>query len=141
MMRLRRLTRRLQRLTSRLHDGWYWVKCRLWHRYNVVVCRSLPPTWHDRDYLLLYAAFQCLEDFVEKEEPWEFTGDVYAVYLAGGCTEEHAREEEAAWKTVRELYAWWETRQRADECHVRDDYNEDSRMLHKLIDIRGCLWT
>lgn len=34
---------------KRLRDFFYWLKCRLWHRYNVVVCESLPLTWNDRD--------------------------------------------------------------------------------------------
>ena len=139
--RLRRPAVRLRRTTARLlyrlHEGWYWLKCRLWHRYNVVVCRALPPTWQDRDYLLLYAAFQLLEDFVKKEQPWEWAGDVYAVYIVD-CDEEMARDREATWKTVHELYDWWKKRKN-DDSH--DDYDEDSAMLHKLIDVRGCLWT
>lgn len=123
-------------LTRRLHDAWYWLKCRLWHRYNVVVCQ-LPPTWCDRDYLLLYAAFQILEDFVKREQPWEFTADVYAAYVTD-CGDEHAREREAAWHTIRGLYAWWQCR-KADPDY--DDYDADSTMLCKLINVRAYLWT
>jgi len=128
---------RFRHLTRRLCDAWYWLRCRLWHHYNVVVCRALPPTWCDRDYLLVFAAFQILEDFVKHEQPWEFTADVYAAYVTE-CGEEQAHEREAAWKTIRELYAWWQHR-KADPDY--DDYDEDSAMLHKLITVRGCLWT
>jgi len=120
-----------------LTNAWYWLKCRLWHRYNVVVCRALPPTWHDRDYLLLYAAFQILEDFVQKEQPWEFAGDVYATYVTD-CGEKFACDRAAEWQTIRDLLAWWRSRKNDDE---HDDYYEDTAMLHKLIDIRGNLWT
>ena len=41
--------------------------------------RSLGPTWCDRDHLLLYAAFQILEDFVAQEEG-HFYEDVYTLY-------------------------------------------------------------
>jgi len=127
-------------LLRRLHDAWYWLRCRLWHRYNVVICRALPPTWCDRDYLLLFAAFQLLEDFVKQEQPWEFAGDVLAVYAE--CGAEYAREREAAWITIRELYAWWQHRKVADKADSdHDNYDEDSAMLHKLISVRGCLWT
>lgn len=136
-LRLRHLRRRLQRLTYRLHNAWYWLKCRLWYRYNVVVCRALPPTWCDRDYLLLYAAFQLLEDFIEKEEPWEFAGDVYATYVTD-CDENFSRQRAAEWQTIRNLYAWWKGRKNDDD---HDDYEEDSKRLHTLIDVRANLWT
>ncbi len=45
-----KLRRKIQAICRWWHDSWYWIKCRLWHRYNVVVCRPLPPTWCDRDY-------------------------------------------------------------------------------------------
>jgi len=128
--------KRLRYWFRRLHDAWYWLRCRLWHRYNVVICRALPPTWCDRDYLLLFAAFQLLEDFVKQEQPWEFAGDVFAVYAE--CGAESAREREAAWITIRELYAWWQQR-KVDKYY--DNYDEDSAMLHKLISVRECLWT
>jgi hypothetical protein len=108
----------------------------LWHRYNVIVCRALPPTWCDRDYLLVYAAFQILEDFVERERG-HFNDDVYALYV-NECGEDDARAREADWNTIRGLYAWWQ-RRKADPDY--DNYAEDSAMLHKLIDVRSNLWT
>lgn len=119
-----------------LHNSWYWLKCRLWYRYNVVVCKPLPPTWQDRDYLLLYAAFQILEDFIRKEQPWEFTGDVYTEYAEYNI--ESARQRDKDWKVIRELYTWWSLRKDNDE---HDDYEEDTKMLHKLINMRKYLWT
>ena len=118
-----------------LHDRWYWLTCRLWHRYNVVVCRSLRPTWCDRDHLLLYAAFQILEDFLAQEEG-HFHQDVYTLYL--DCGEGEARRRAAEWQELRVLYSWW--RQRKND-HQFDDYETDTKMLHKLIALRGLLWT
>lgn len=54
-----------------LHEIPYWIKCRLWYRYNVLKIKSLPPTWCDRDHLLCHAMFQVLSDFIEKEKPDE----------------------------------------------------------------------
>jgi len=96
-MKKQPFSRRLRHFCFRLHDAWYWLKCRLWHRYNVVVCRALPPTWCDRDYLLLYAAFQILEDFVQQEKG-HFYDDVYLLYL--DCGEVMARERAAEWDTI-----------------------------------------
>ena len=130
----RRLIHR--QLIYRLQNAWYWLKCRLWHRYNVVVCRALSPTWHDRDYLLVYAAFQILEDFVTKERG-HFYEDVYALYLPG-FGDKAARARDLEWQRIRLLYDWW---QRRKDDPDYDNYDEDSAMLHKLIDIRANLWT
>ena len=134
-MKKQPFSRRMRHLCFRLHDAWYWAKCRLWYRYNVVVCRTLPPTCCDRDYLLLYAAFQILEDFVQQEKG-HFYEDVCLLYL--DCGEEMARQREADWNTIRELYFWWQSRRNDAEYA---DYEQDSQMLHKLINIRGNLWT
>ena len=123
-----------------LREACYRLRCRLWHRYNTVVCRDLPSTWHDRDDLLLHTAFQILEDFIQKEQPWQFTGDVYAGYLE--CGEERALLEQEEWATIRELYDWWQDYKHQVEMGLFfDDYREQNQMLHKLIDIRGNLWT
>jgi hypothetical protein len=142
----RRHRRRLRQLIRRLHDAWYWLKCRLWHRYNVVVCRDLPPTWCDRDYLLLYAAFTIFAEFVEREKGHFDEPDVFALYsdYQGEDPDERAKVEAYArrmaveWKTIRELYAWWQGRKGNNDF---DDYYEDSAMLHRLIAVRGHLWT
>ena len=129
------LRRRLQAACRWLHDSWYWLKCRLCHRYNVVVCKALPPTWCDCDYLMLFATFQILEDFVEREQG-HFYEDVYTLYL--DCGEERAREEEADWDAIRSLYVWWKVRK---NDKYTDDYDEDNAMLKRLIDLRKYLWT
>jgi hypothetical protein len=143
-MKRKRRRHRLQ-LFRRLHDAWYWLKCRLWHRYNVVYVRCLPPTWHDRDYLILYAAFTLLEEFVEKEEG-HFNEDVFALYndytgddpVERAEVEALARQREAEWNDIRNLYYWWKARKNDDTF---DDYDMDTAMLHVLINVRGHLWT
>jgi len=130
--------------------------------------------WHDKDEVLLHAAFQLLADFVEEERPekivdWDFD-------------EQH----KVAWAEITALYEWWkkarprrrsplddkklkrppfklkkipgsDLRQwvRSDkkkyaayyqalEEHARLEnqwYEEDQRNLHRLIDVRGFLWT
>ena len=132
--KLRRLWWAIQR---QVHDRWYWLKCWLWHRYNVVVCRPLPPTWCDRDYLLVFAAFQILEDYVNKEDT-HFHIDVYKTYKESGYEEDRAREEERDWNEIRVLYGWWQER-KTDK--YADDYDQDNEMLHRLINVRKYLWT
>lgn len=52
-----------------LHEIPYYIKCKLWHRYNILKIKTLPPTWCDRNHLLVHAMFQILSDFIEKEKP------------------------------------------------------------------------
>jgi len=59
--------------------------------------RTLRPGWHDKDEIMLHAAFQLLVDFVEQEHPdkridWS-----------------HDNVHRRAWKEIRDLYRWWTT--------------------------------
>lgn len=131
-----------------VHDPWYWLKCRIWHRYNVVYVKTLPPTWVDRDELLLHAAFQILDDFVKKERPFEWfdTED-----------SQHAKE----WIELDKLHVWWTSvrpnrpdstahignRKGTDEEYklawkIEDECEtEDQENLHRLVNIRKMMWT
>ncbi len=135
---------------------------------------TLSKGWHDKDEILLHAAFQLLTDFVEKERPdkivdWDFD-------------DQHKN----AWAEIKGLYKWW-TKTRPKRRTPLDDeqlkrppfkfkkipgskmrrlvrpdeekyapyyealkedirlenewYEEDQRNLHRLIEIRGFLWT
>jgi len=67
-------------------DWWYWLKCRCFTQHNRVVCERLPPTWVDRDHLLLHTSFQILTDFVRKEKGFvhENIRALYAEEIAQG---------------------------------------------------------
>ena len=115
-----------------IKDPWNKLKCRVWHRYNVVVCRSLPPTWCDRDHVLLHVAFQCLVDFIDLEKPWEFTATTEQI---AGAYEGHRTHD---WEKIKQLYYWWQVRKNR---HDEDAEGDDDAMLHRLIDVRGYFWT
>lgn len=136
--------------------------------------KTLEKGWHDKDEVLLHAAFQLLTDFVEQEKPEET--------IDWNADELHRN----AWKEIRSLYKWWKDIRPArispldDEelaspplefkkipgsefCEMvepdKEEYaeyyraleedgrleaqweEEDQRNLHRLIDIRGFLWT
>lgn len=136
--------------------------------------KTLEKGWHDKDNVLLHAAFQLLTDFVELEKPDEIVDWSHDVT--------HRK----AWKEIKSLYKWWnETRParkspldkkglkippmkfkkipgsdnrewiRPDKKKYAEYYRalkkdqqlekkceeEDQRNLHRLIDIRGFLWT
>lgn len=57
--------------------------------------QTLDKQWHDRDEILLHAAFQVLVDFIESEQP-DRTIDWNADELHKG-----------AWKEIKSLYKWW----------------------------------
>ena len=124
----------MRRLWSQwITEPWYYLKCLVWYRYNTVVCRDLPPTYVDRDWLLLFASFQVLVDFIELEQPGEFHMTREEILALDGYDEERAD----AWGRIETLYAWWQTRKDA----LESDYQEDNQMLHMLIMVRRYLWT
>jgi len=56
---------------------------------------TLDKGWHDKDEVLLHAAFQLLTDFVEGERPekivdWDFDG-----------------QHKVVWAEINSLYKWW----------------------------------
>ena len=61
--------------------------------------RTLGSGWHDKDELILHAAFQLLADFMEQESP-----DKHIDWS-------HDAVHRRAWKEIRDLYQWW-TRKR-----------------------------
>ena len=78
-----------------IRGSWYWLKCRLWKKYNVVRVKTLPYTWNDRCELLPHAMFQILDDFVKKEcSPEIINWDADA-------------DHKAARAKMDELLDWW----------------------------------
>lgn len=122
-----------------VHEPTYWLKCAVWYRYNVVKCRRLPPTWCDRDALMLHVAFQLLTDFIEREKPWKVNAsdkqitDAYEV-----CGDDEGARRLAEWTEVKALYDWW----KSYDCNGgHENYELENSMLVRLIAVRGCLWT
>lgn len=81
------------RLLRKIHDFWYYIKCVLWHKYNTVKARTLPPTWNDRDNLLVHTMFQILEDYVKRES--------HIIEWNSDAKHKKARKE------MDELLDWW----------------------------------
>ena len=84
-------------------EMWYNLKCWTWHRYGTIRCRHLPHTWSDRRTLLLYASFQILTDFIDKEcSPGhvQWYGEGTHLVMVNG-------EWENVMDEMMELYRWW----------------------------------
>lgn len=135
---------------------------------------TLDKGWHDRDEILLHAAFQVLVDFMEKEHPDRL--------IDWNADELHKH----AWKEIKSLYRWWKKSRPARQSPLDDDklvipplefeeipgsdlrkmvepdkkkhaayykalrehsrlekkwFEEDQHNLHRLIEVRGFLWT
>jgi hypothetical protein len=89
-------------------DTWYWLKCHTMpsYRFHMLDLRNPGPGidythgWLDRDTVILYAAFTCLCQFVEREEPvdpatWNTDDDI--------DWSEHKKHHDE----VMALYDWW----------------------------------
>jgi len=91
---------------------------------------TLKRGWHDRDNLMLHAAFQTLVDFLEKEKPDEIVD-----WVGTGPEANAARTE------MGDLYIWWKGRD-PEACWDDDSqYEEDQTMLKRLVEIRGFMWS
>ena len=116
-------------LISNLRQPIYFLKTLRRKRLKI---STLDGGWYDRDDLILHAAFQCLVDFVEREDPGE-TIDW-----------EHDEVHSAAWKEIGALYDWWKNVypvvSERPEYTMEGPMIEDSH-LHRLVEIRGYLWT
>ncbi len=126
-----------------VRDPWYWLKCRLWHRYNVVVCRSLPPTWCDRDQLMMHACFECLEYYAEKDSSWDWKAtreEIVKTYTEGCGSDnfEAANNRADEVEELRALYHWWQGYKAHDD---EDDHDLQNEKLVRLIMLRGHLWS
>jgi len=97
---------------------------------RILKINSLPSikehSWIDRDYIMLHACFQILQDFVEKEDAITY----YDTY--DDKTYENFVSE------LKELYGWWLWRKDNDSF---DDDEKDNEMLNRLMKIRLSLWT
>jgi hypothetical protein len=182
-----------------LPELWYYVKCRLWRRYNTVTASTMPPTWQDANERLLHISFTILCDVVEKEDILHHCAWTEGEHMQTGSAtpidpQFYNLQEIATlydwWKNVRpqreDPTDWWVAqcakegierrftdievdpplggpeivgqvtrrvwKTPADEQRNRDilmqshemelaQDAEDTEMLHRLIDIRGALWT
>lgn len=80
-------------------------------------------SWHDKDKILLHAAFQLLVDYVEQEQP--------AKRIDWSADARHRK----AWKEIMSLYRWWK-KERPKRKSVLDRENI-KRPTHKTKKIPG----
>ena len=138
--------------------------------YSLTI-KNLEKGWHDKDEVLIHAAFQLLTDFMELEQPQKI--------IVWSRDAGHRK----AWKEMMSLYRWWKkerpvrdkkyrkikvpkmiSRKTDDNCYTlepvdkvaykkyaaidrkrfKDEekwFKDDQKNLHRLIEIRQYLWT
>ena len=88
---------------------------------------SLNKGWHDMDEIMLHACFQCVTNFVEKED---------------GLNHANYEAHKTSMDEVKELYDWWKIRGNQNLAYTDTEIsNKDTEMLIRAIKIRHFLWT
>lgn len=125
-----------------LENMFYWIRTHTYNRYHIVDLRS-PQNyykwgWIDRDQAMVFACFNLLKDFVEKE----MSQNCY--YHEDENMSYDRRAEEAE---ILALYKWW-TVGRRERLDSKEDYldnfdnpDEDTIMLARLLKVRRYLWS
>jgi len=121
---------------NKISNWWYLLRCWAWHRYRTVKPSSLEGHgWIDRDMLILHCMFELLVEVVEQED-----------LLTGHINWDYSDEFRHAKKEIEELYYWWkntylkEIYPKGDPLHSQT-YEEVNKQCHRLIEVRGYLWT
>lgn len=145
-----------------------YLKNRYVTKTHLLSTNLTPGTWYDLDTRLLYGCFTSLVDFVEEEKVhmWRFmsknerpkfsskeeAGIAYIDWEISLGDESPSQAQSA--KEIKELYLWWKHERPnridpwSDEYNGDDpltleteQYQEDTAMLVRLINVRRDLWT
>lgn len=112
---------------------------------NVLHIPSRDEGWCDKDVLMVHACFTLFEKFVDEE--WGGLGSKKAsLNRLSESSDEHViiytKRMRKVLKKAYELYHWWQKRKVTTRNEIDEDvFEEDTRMLMKLLSIRGYLWT
>lgn len=136
---------------------WYWLRTHTYNRYHILDLRNKVDGydwgWIDADAQILYACFNILVSFVEKESPEvglaktpeEFWPDHEWQEGERESLQRHIEREQE----VRAIYDWWVTeRKKEKDESEKGDFekqaelsDKDNEMLIRLMKVRRSLWT
>lgn len=149
---------------GRLYELVYYLKCRWWKRWNVVTCRTLPPTYCERADLLPHVFAEMVVSLVEDSDflnHWDDSPEAgspdklgtmpHAMATVrrsyGYFTEDRPRMVE---EHERRLMEWHDARgtERAEDLWDRmQEVGEevldaaDDKVMTEVLAVRGFLWT
>jgi hypothetical protein len=96
---------------------------------NILKIESLDEGWRDKESIMLHACFQIMKDCIEKEN------------LLGGHTDWDADEQHRlAKREIEDLYHWWLSYTESD-IPSQEGFEEETKMLVRLVKVRWTLWT
>lgn len=140
-----------------ISEAWWWLKYHLVpkHRYHILSLKQpngYQYGWLDADQQILYACFNILISFVEKEMGGEknlieYINQLNELLLKDKEINAWAQEAVYDWNKVHNCYCYWKYRR---PLLIKNDkrgensielYKSDTNMLKELMDVRGVLWT
>jgi hypothetical protein len=98
---------RIFRWRGQLPELWYYVKCRLWRRYNTVTATTMPPTWQDADERLLHISFAILCDVVEGEDILHHCAWTEQEHMGADHPQTPIEPQYTSLQEIATLYDWW----------------------------------
>lgn len=131
------------------------LKCRCWLKFTTVCPKTLPKDcWVDRDHLMLHCMFEILTLFVEQEMSKEMIAQARDPNWSPKSNEEWFNkaliDQNKTNIEILYLYDWWHktfpTYSIADGSYISYENEEKEteivqNMLHRLINVRLCLWS
>jgi len=113
----------------------YWLRTHTINRYHLVDCRS-PHNGYSWGYCditgkMLYANFNMLIDFVEKENVFHDIGwGMKAGFSVDWDSEEAGEERKHTGKEIKKLYWWWKSGRAEERKHVETLWEWDKCHWH-----------
>lgn len=142
---------------------WYWLRTHTYNRYHILDLRNKVDGydwgWIDADAQILYACFNILVSFVEKESPTVGNHKTPEEWMSPDHEwqegeREHLQEQIDKELEIRAIYDWWKTeRKKAKDDSEKESTTiamfekreafdaKDEEMLIRLMKVRRSLWT
>ena|SRR3990167_350757 len=122
ILRKSRFGKFIRFVKNTLSHSWYWFRCHTYTRYHIVDFRSKKNGyswgWMDRVDVLLYASFEILKEFVEKENP------NLGNFIPHDSEDEAFKVSHDTWNAanaeILRLYEWW-TKGRVESQKLYDE--------------------
>lgn len=95
------------RVRGLLWECWYYLKCRLWRRYNTVTAPTLPPTWSDAVEKLLHVSMAILVDVVEKEDILNHCAWTEREHMGPDAPATPIEPQYSNLQEIATIYDWW----------------------------------
>jgi hypothetical protein len=114
-----------------------------YEKHYVLRLRGMDDGYADRDYVMLYACFTVLCDFIELE--WDGKLHTYSEEDYKACTDDKEermlRHQGECKKELWDLYIWWRDEHPKLTGSTIDTWDIEQNKLEKLIELRAYLWT